>query len=101
MERLRARLCLSGHGRPFVDIPGHIEGNRKLVGQRVDAALGALDGRGSLTVVELVPEVYGEPLSAVNGGWYLQETLCYLDAPGARGARRRGNPTGTRSAGEP
>jgi glyoxylase-like metal-dependent hydrolase (beta-lactamase superfamily II) len=78
VERLRARLCLSGHGRPFVDIPGHIEGNRKLVGQRVDAALGALDGRGPLTVVELIPEVYGEPLSAVNGGWYLQETLCYL-----------------------
>ncbi len=78
VERLETRLCLSGHGRPFVDIPGHIDGNRKLVRQRLDAASAALRSAGPMTVVELVPAVYGEPLTAVNGGWYLQETLCYL-----------------------
>jgi glyoxylase-like metal-dependent hydrolase (beta-lactamase superfamily II) len=78
VERLGARLCLSGHGRPFVDIPGHIEGNRRLVRRRLDALLGTLQTSGPRTVVELIPDVYGEPLTAVNGGWYLQETLCYL-----------------------
>jgi hypothetical protein len=25
-----------------------------------------------------VPEVYGEPLTALNASWRLSETLCYL-----------------------
>src|SRR5437588_6828513 len=29
VDQLDARLALSGHGRPFVDVHGHIEGNRK------------------------------------------------------------------------
>src|SRR5438477_4527674 len=31
VDRLGARLGLSGHGRPFVDVHGHVEGSRKLV----------------------------------------------------------------------
>ena len=31
VDQLDARLALSGHGKPFVDVRGHIEGNRKLV----------------------------------------------------------------------
>ena len=31
VDELDARLALSGHGRPFVDVHGHIEGNRRLV----------------------------------------------------------------------
>jgi glyoxylase-like metal-dependent hydrolase (beta-lactamase superfamily II) len=77
VEVLDARLCLSGHGKPFVDIPGHIEGNRKLVRERLDAILASLQA-GPRTVVELVPGVYGETLSTTNAGWFLQETLCYL-----------------------
>ena len=28
VERLDARLCLAGHGRPFTDVAGHIGANR-------------------------------------------------------------------------
>src|SRR5581483_5056800 len=42
VDELGARLCLSGHGRPFVDVHGHVEGNRKLIHERLEAALAAL-----------------------------------------------------------
>jgi glyoxylase-like metal-dependent hydrolase (beta-lactamase superfamily II) len=76
-ERLGARLCLAGHGRPFVDVRGHIEGNRKLVGERLAAVAAAL-GDEPRTVVEIVPEVYGEPLRTANAALLLTQTLCYL-----------------------
>jgi glyoxylase-like metal-dependent hydrolase (beta-lactamase superfamily II) len=76
-DRLDARLGLSGHGRPFVDVHGHIEGSRRLVEQRLDALLGALDGQ-VLTPLELAPAVHGEALSEQNAARLLQETLCYL-----------------------
>jgi glyoxylase-like metal-dependent hydrolase (beta-lactamase superfamily II) len=77
VQALGARLCLAGHGRPFTDVDGHIRGNRSLVSERLAAVLRGLDGRPS-TVVELVPGVFGEPLSAANAGWLLTQTLCYL-----------------------
>jgi hypothetical protein len=77
VEQLDARLCLSGHGKPFVDIPGHIESNRKLVGERLEAVLHALSG-GPRTVVEMVPEVYDQSLTQANANWLLSQTLCYL-----------------------
>jgi glyoxylase-like metal-dependent hydrolase (beta-lactamase superfamily II) len=77
VQRLDARLCLAGHGRPFTDVPGHIEANRKLVGERLAGVMAALDG-GPRTAVELVPDVYGEPLTETNAGWLLSQTLCYL-----------------------
>jgi glyoxylase-like metal-dependent hydrolase (beta-lactamase superfamily II) len=77
VDELDARLCLSGHGRPFVDVHGHIEGNRKLVAERLAALRTGLAG-GPKTVVELVPEIYGVPLSQTNAGWFLAETLAYL-----------------------
>ena len=77
VDELGARLCLSGHGRPFVDVRGHVEGNRKLVNERLDAVLAAL-ANGPKTVVETVPLVYGEPLSQLNAAWRLSETLSYL-----------------------
>jgi glyoxylase-like metal-dependent hydrolase (beta-lactamase superfamily II) len=74
---LDVRLCLSGHGKPFVDIPGHIEGNRALVRERLDAALaGVADGRR--TAIELAPAVHGGELKATNARWWIIETLCYL-----------------------
>jgi glyoxylase-like metal-dependent hydrolase (beta-lactamase superfamily II) len=78
VDVLDARLCLSGHGKPFVDVHGHVEGNRKLVHERIDAILAALAGGKHRTVVELIPEVYGEPLTAANGTWRLAETLSYV-----------------------
>jgi glyoxylase-like metal-dependent hydrolase (beta-lactamase superfamily II) len=77
VDELDARLCLSGHGRPFVDVRGHIDANRKLVHERVEAVLGAVSGEPR-TVVEIVPIVYEEPLTALNANWRLSETLSYL-----------------------
>ena len=37
IERLDARLCLSGHGKPFIDAQGHIDGSRALVAERLEA----------------------------------------------------------------
>jgi glyoxylase-like metal-dependent hydrolase (beta-lactamase superfamily II) len=76
-DRLDARLGLSGHGRPFVDVHGHIEGARQLVNQRLDALVFALDGNPK-TPLELAPAVHGEDLSEMNAARLLQETLCYL-----------------------
>ena len=77
VEELDARLCLAGHGRPFTDVHGHIDANRRLVQERLAAVTTGLDG-GSRTAVELVPDVYGEPLTQTNAGWLLSQTLCYL-----------------------
>jgi glyoxylase-like metal-dependent hydrolase (beta-lactamase superfamily II) len=77
VDRLDARLALSGHGRPFVDVHGHIEGNRKLVRERLDAVLGTLDS-SPRAVVEIAPVVHGAPLTPANAAWLLSETLCYL-----------------------
>jgi glyoxylase-like metal-dependent hydrolase (beta-lactamase superfamily II) len=74
---LDARLGLSGHGRPFVDVPGHIQASRQLILERLDLGLGALSD-GARTAVEVAPVVHGEPLSENNASWLLQETLCYL-----------------------
>jgi glyoxylase-like metal-dependent hydrolase (beta-lactamase superfamily II) len=76
--RLDARLGLSGHGRPFVDVHGHIDGSRRLVHERLEAALRALSDTPRLAV-EVAPEVHGAPLSTSNAAWFLQETLCYLE----------------------
>ena len=67
-----------GHGKPFLDVHGHIEGNRRLVRQRLDATLAAVS-EGSRTALEITPAVHGEPLTETNAGWWLPETLCYLN----------------------
>ena len=77
VERLDARLALSGHGKPFIDVPGHIEGNRQLVRERLDAVL-AVTGDGPRTALEIAPSVHGQPVTETTGGWVLQETLSYL-----------------------
>jgi glyoxylase-like metal-dependent hydrolase (beta-lactamase superfamily II) len=78
VDELDARLALSGHGKPFVDVHGHIEGNRKLVRERVEATRAAL-ADGPRTAVSIAPDVYGQPLSIHNGAWLLTQTLCYLN----------------------
>jgi glyoxylase-like metal-dependent hydrolase (beta-lactamase superfamily II) len=77
VDRLDARLCVSGHGKPFVDVHGHIEGNRKLVRERLAAVAAAVRAQ-PLTAVEITPSVYGQPLTEQNASWFLSETLCYL-----------------------
>jgi glyoxylase-like metal-dependent hydrolase (beta-lactamase superfamily II) len=77
VDRLDARLALSGHGKPFIDVPGHIEANRRLVGERLEAVLAAV-AEGPRTALEIAPSVHGEPVTETRAGWVLQETLCYL-----------------------
>jgi glyoxylase-like metal-dependent hydrolase (beta-lactamase superfamily II) len=77
VDALDARLALSGHGRPFVDVHGHVEGNRSLVAERLEAVAAALVD-GPRTAVQISPGVYGEPLTEYNASWLLSQTLCYL-----------------------
>jgi glyoxylase-like metal-dependent hydrolase (beta-lactamase superfamily II) len=77
VERLDARLCLPGHGRTFADVHAHIEGNRKLVAERLTAVLSAV-GERPLTAFEIVPHVYGDSLSPQNAHWLLSKVLSYL-----------------------
>jgi glyoxylase-like metal-dependent hydrolase (beta-lactamase superfamily II) len=89
VEGLDARLGLSGHGKPFVDVAGHIAGARELVHTRLAAAREALAG-GAATAVDIAPRVHdGEPLTESNARWLLAETLCYLHHLERLGAVRR------------
>jgi glyoxylase-like metal-dependent hydrolase (beta-lactamase superfamily II) len=77
IEPLDARLGLAGHGKPFFDVAGHINGNQTLVAERLQAVIGGL-GADPKTAAQLVPGVYGEPLRRDNAAWFLSQTLCYL-----------------------
>jgi glyoxylase-like metal-dependent hydrolase (beta-lactamase superfamily II) len=77
VDELDARLALSGHGKPFVDVHGHIEGNRQLVNERLQAVVDAVTGQAR-TAVQIQPDVYDEPLNVRNASWFLAQTLGYL-----------------------
>ncbi|HEY2006878.1 MAG TPA: MBL fold metallo-hydrolase [Solirubrobacteraceae bacterium] len=94
VDRLDARLALSGHGKPFVDVHGHIEGNRKLVAERIQATLDAL-GTEPQTALDIAPSIYGEPIGFHNGNWLLTQTLCYLHHLELQGQVRREDDNGT------
>jgi glyoxylase-like metal-dependent hydrolase (beta-lactamase superfamily II) len=74
---LDARLCLSGHGRTFTDVAGHIAATRETVLERL-GAVEALLRDGPLTAFEAVPRVYGEATTPMDATRWLTETLCYL-----------------------
>jgi glyoxylase-like metal-dependent hydrolase (beta-lactamase superfamily II) len=88
VQRLGARLCLPGHGRTFADVHAHIEGNRKLVHERLDSVSAALQ-KGPLTAFEIVPHVHRSALSEQNAQWLLSETLSYLTHLQALGRAQR------------
>lgn len=89
VDRLKARLGLSGHGRPFVDVHGHVEGSRRLALERIDAVLTALDAKPR-TALEVAPSVHqGQQLNERNVSWFLSETLCYLQHLERTGRVRR------------
>ncbi len=77
VEALDARLALSGHGRPFTDVHGHVEGNRRLVAERLDAVRAAL-AEGPGTPYELAPRVYGEDWTPERRTWLMTKMLCWL-----------------------
>jgi glyoxylase-like metal-dependent hydrolase (beta-lactamase superfamily II) len=86
VDGLDARLALSGHGRPFTDLHGHVDGNRALVRERLDAVAAAVRERREATAFELLPAVYGERLMPETAAWLLMKTLCYLEHLEAGGA---------------
>jgi glyoxylase-like metal-dependent hydrolase (beta-lactamase superfamily II) len=88
VARLGARLCLPGHGRTFTDVAAHIEGNRRLVKERLDAVRGAIAGV-QRTAFEIVPEVYGDSFTQFTAPWFLTETLAMLTHLETLGAARR------------
>jgi glyoxylase-like metal-dependent hydrolase (beta-lactamase superfamily II) len=77
VEQLDARLCLSGHGRTFTDVQGHIDANRALVNERIQKVHEVIS-RGETTAFDAVPDVYGQAITPQNANWWLSETLCYL-----------------------
>jgi glyoxylase-like metal-dependent hydrolase (beta-lactamase superfamily II) len=77
VERLGARLCLAGHGRTFADVHAHIQGNRKLVAERLAGVLAAVS-REPLSAFDVVPHVYGDELAQHNAQRLLSEVLGYL-----------------------
>ncbi|HWE10146.1 MAG TPA: MBL fold metallo-hydrolase [Solirubrobacteraceae bacterium] len=94
VDSLDARLALSGHGKPFVDVHGHIAGNRALVAERLDAVLTVVRDE-PLTAVRIAPAVHGQALDVRNAQWWLSETLCYLrhlERGGRVRAERDGGP---------
>jgi glyoxylase-like metal-dependent hydrolase (beta-lactamase superfamily II) len=78
VDALDARLCLSGHGRPFTDVRGHVRANRALVAERVGRVQRALERGDPRTAYEIIPDVYETELTPATGAWWLAETLCYL-----------------------
>ncbi len=78
VERLGARLALPGHGRTFADVQAHIEGNRKLVHERLDSVVDALAGE-PLSAFEIVPRVYRDAPSGQSAQWLLSKVLSYLN----------------------
>jgi glyoxylase-like metal-dependent hydrolase (beta-lactamase superfamily II) len=89
VESLDARLCVSGHGRPFTDVHAHIEGNRELVSERLERALAAISSE-PVTAFEAVPLVNDEvPFSPLSAPWLLTETLAMLTHLEVTGRARR------------
>jgi glyoxylase-like metal-dependent hydrolase (beta-lactamase superfamily II) len=78
IDALDARLCLSGHGRPFTDVRAHVRANRALVAERTGRVAAALAGPEPRTAYEIIPEVYDTELTPETGAWWLNETLSYL-----------------------
>ena len=73
-----ARLCVSGHGRPFIDVRAHVEANRATVAERIDVVRSAI-AEERHTPFEIVPALVGTteltPMLANRG---LSEALSYL-----------------------
>jgi glyoxylase-like metal-dependent hydrolase (beta-lactamase superfamily II) len=85
VEQLDARLVLSGHGRPFTDVAGHVAANRALVQERLQAVEAALPG----TAYEIAQAVYGERFGDATANWLMTKTLAWLAHLERRGEAQR------------
>src|SRR3954452_12290373 len=71
VDALDTRLALAGHARPFTDVRGHIEANRREVDERLAAVRAALAG-GPRTAYEVAREINGDAWNPELGSWRLQ-----------------------------
>jgi glyoxylase-like metal-dependent hydrolase (beta-lactamase superfamily II) len=82
VDELDARLCVSGHGKPFNDVHAHVEGNRTLVQQRLASVMAGLaapaPNHAGWAAAELIPGVFGAQLTVAAAGWWVQEMLVLL-----------------------
>ena len=65
-DELDARLALSGHGKPFIDVHGHVEANRSLVRERLDLAVAAVRHEPK-PAIEIAASVFGQEV--IGAGW--------------------------------
>jgi glyoxylase-like metal-dependent hydrolase (beta-lactamase superfamily II) len=77
VEGLDARLALAGHGRPFTDVAGHIEGNRALAASRLDAVRTLL-AEAPATAWDLSPRLYGDAFGPGTATLLLSQSLAWL-----------------------
>jgi glyoxylase-like metal-dependent hydrolase (beta-lactamase superfamily II) len=78
VDELDVRLSLPGHGRPFTDLPGHVEANRALIRQRLHAIRIAVKS-DPLTAYEIAERVYGDMFMPTTAQWLMNKTLCYVN----------------------
>jgi glyoxylase-like metal-dependent hydrolase (beta-lactamase superfamily II) len=87
VDALDTRLALAGHARPFVDVAGHVDANRRRVAERLDAVRAALAG-GPRTAYEVARAVYAEEYDTEMASWLLTLTRAWLVHLGALGEAR-------------
>ena len=46
--------------------------------QRLARVREVVEEQGPITAYDIVPQLYGEPITKLNAGWWLPETLCHL-----------------------
>ena len=82
IEGARARLALSGHGKPFLDVPGHITQSRRAVHEQLELAMRALTD-GPRSAMEVAAQIDGAHIAGAQGAgsavMRLPLTLCMLD----------------------
>jgi glyoxylase-like metal-dependent hydrolase (beta-lactamase superfamily II) len=88
IEGARARLALSGHGKPFLDVPGHIEGTRRLVVENIERATASVTGEPR-TAMTIALDMFREQRGVRHPAWLLSQTLCYLRHLEQAGQARR------------
>ena len=77
IETVRARLALSGHGKPFLDVPGHIDATRRLVLDNIERATTAVTSEPR-TAMTIALDMFHEQRGTRHPAWLLSQTLCYL-----------------------
>ncbi|MBJ7328787.1 MAG: MBL fold metallo-hydrolase [Solirubrobacteraceae bacterium] len=89
VEGLDARLCLAGHGRTFSDLQAHIDANRKLVHERLDAAERVVSESGPISPFDAAFGVYGEAIKHIPPYWWTTKMIVYMEHLEVTGRVRR------------